>query len=145
MKVADLLLLVAAGSVLYAVTRQRKPAAVVNPAPPEPAPVPEPAAAEPQGPAPGIGLELTQHGFALRSMDRWFAIGPAGFDAALNEGYTEPEEMVNEAFRKLYPDETWPPKWGEPRYAVWRRIVYALESAADKGHRQGLHVVDHSG
>lgn len=143
MKVADLLLLVAAGSVLYAVTRRRKPPAVVNPAPPEPAPVPE---EEPQPEAevpPDRGIELTQHGLALRSMDRWFAIGPAGFDAALNEGYTEPEEMVNEAFRKLYPEQTWPPKWGEPRYAIWRRIVYALESAADKGHRQGLHVVDH--
>lgn len=151
MKARDkLLMLLAAGGLLYAVTR-RESAELdeEEPAAPEPGPAVGESVTEPESepepePAP-LGLALTEFGFALESWDRWMAFGPAGFDAALQEGCEDPEELVNEAFRKLYPEVEWPPQWGEPRYVVWQRIVQAVASSTDRGHRQGLRVVDHVG
>lgn len=154
MKSNDLLLLIVAGGIIFMLLRRGKSVATaVNPGV-----IPEPEQAtsstrathhtveDAEAPARwrNMGLALTEHGFALQSWDRWMALGPAGFDAALNEGITDPEEMVTVAFRKLYPNEEWPPKFGEPRFVVWRRIVDAIANSRGQGHRQGLRVVDTS-
>ncbi len=93
------------------------------------------------------GPEATKNperpGFSMGSWSMWMAPdrAPAAFNAALHEGANNPESIVNNAFRRLFPAMTWPPDPGDARYGAWDRVVEAIARRQQLPHKPSFHVV----
>ena len=80
--------------------------------------------------------------FEIKSLDKWMEVAPEILNACLNEGVHEPEELVNNLFRRLFPKQMWPPQKGDPRYGVWLSMVEATGRRLERPYKPGLRIVE---
>lgn len=91
-------------------------------------------------PKPEYG-DCSKEGIKLMNWDAWMNTAPAIIEAALNEGEKNPEVIVNNTLRRLFPKKVWPPKPGDPRFSQWTRMVEAVGRALESPFNPNLHVV----
>jgi hypothetical protein len=76
----------------------------------------------------------------LISWDRWMSESPQAIKAAMKES-DDPEQIVLNTFRRLYPNMAWPPEPGSPLWDQYQEIVAAVGRTLERPFRTHFTVV----
>lgn len=87
------------------------------------------------------GLTLTPDNIELDDWSEWMEKSPVLVKAAILESKQNPEELVTNLLRRLFPEEAWPPEEGSARFDVWNRMVVATGRQLEKPFKPHFEVV----
>lgn len=90
--------------------------------------------------APAYGVRLGED-IELEDWSEWMDVAPKMLEVTLMEGERDPDVVVANLFRRMYPDLPWPPPPESPMAETYHRMVAFAGRALDRPFKPHFEVV----
>ncbi len=87
------------------------------------------------------GVVLTPEELLLEDWSAWMGIAPEMLRVTLCEGERDPEIIVANLFRRLFPGHPWPPTEDSPLMPAWNRTVALVGRSLERPFRPHFEIV----
>lgn len=87
------------------------------------------------------GLSLAGEKLELMDWNAWMETAPTLLRATLSEGTRDPEQLVANLFRRLFPESAWPPPEDSPLLGTWNKMVATVGRSLERPFKPHLEIV----
>lgn len=87
------------------------------------------------------GVALTPEDLMLEDWSAWMGIAPEMLRVTLREGERDPDVIVANLFRRLFPGQPWPPAEGSPLMPAWNRMTALVGRSLERPFRPHFEIV----